>query len=412
MPEQARALVKCDERGPEVTWNFPTDRLEKRQALLDAVESVRAVVLSCADDAEEQATLPQASVDALEQAGLFALKLPTEFGGAEADPVTQIEVIEAMVMYDSAAAWGMMIGATNIALPAVMLPDEAVAQIFAGGNVPRAAGVGMPSGVAMPVNGGYVVSGRWRFASGIKHSQWLSAGVRVEDGMSGLSEIRRVVFPTEKARIADDWQVSGLKGTGSNGFTVGDLFVPEEFTWLMSDPPRRGGAIYLLGRSGFVANEHAAIALGLARRALNAIVELAQSKLRGSTSKTLIADRASFQRAIGESDLRLRAVRALVMETFESAWDVVCQGSAPDPQLQTQMRGCATLATDVAVEVTSMAFRYGGGEALYMGGELQRCHRDMDAAAQHIFVSDVVYENLGKFALGLPDVVDMTGDVR
>ena len=395
-----------------MTWNFPTYRQEKRQALLDAVERVRGVVVSCADDAEQQATLPEASVDAIEQAGLFALKLPAEFDGAEADPVTQIEVIEAMAMYDSAAAWSMMIGATNIALPAVMLPDEAVAQIFAGGNVPRAAGVGMPSGTAVAVDGGYRISGNWRFASGIRHSRWLSAGVRVENEKFASSDIRRVVFRTEKARITDDWHVSGLKGTGSNGFSVEDLFVPKEFTWLMSDPPLRGGAIYLLGRSGFVANEHAAFALGLARRALNAIVELARSKLRGSTSKTLIADRASFQRAIGESDLHLRAIRALVMETFESAWEVVCQGRAPDPELQTQMRGCATLATDVAVKVTSMAFRYGGGEALYMSGELQRCHRDMDAAAQHLFVSDVVYENLGKFALGLPDVVDMTGDVR
>lgn len=393
-------------------WDFPSDRQEKRQALLERVESVRDAVMACADEAETTSTLPMAAVEALERAGLFALKLPTEFGGAEADPVTQIEVIEAMAMYDSSAAWNMMIGATNIALSAVMLSREGMEKIFANGIVPRAAGVGMPSGTAVPVEGGFVVNGRWRFASGIRHSHWLSGGVRVDRGDAESGEIRRMSFPTEQALIQDDWQVAGLKGSGSNGFSVSDLFVPEELTWVMTDGPKRGGPLYTLGRSGFVANEHAAIALGLARRALKAIVGLAQTKMRGSTSRTLIASRPTFQRAIGEADLRLRAVRALTMEVFERAWQVVCDGNAPDPKLQTEMRGCATLATDVAVEVTSLAFRYGGGEALYLSGELQRCHRDMDAAAQHLFVSDLVYENLGKFALGLPDAVDMTGDVR
>ena len=392
--------------------SFPAAREQKRKVLLEAVESIRETVLDCANDAEQTATLPKAAVDALEGAGLFALKLPAEFGGAEADPVTQIEVIEAMALIDSSAAWCMMIGATNIASPAVMLPDEAVRQIFHNGSVPRAAGVGMPSGKAVPVNGGYRVTGRWKFASGIRHSRWLSAGVHVEADGTESEPIRRVVFPTEQAEILDDWQVAGLEGTGSNGFSVADLFVPEEFTWSMGARPKRGGPLYLLGRSGFVANEHAAIALGLGRRALNGIISLAQTKMRGSTSRTLVATRPSFQRAIGECDLRLRAVRALVMQVFEKAWDVVCAGSPPEPELQTEMRGCATLATDVAVEATSMAFRYGGGEALYLSSDLQRCHRDMDAAAQHLFVSDAVYENLGKFALGLPDAMDMTGDVR
>lgn len=390
--------------------SFPTDRQEKREALLNAVEGVRDVVKSCADESENSATLAPAAVDALEKAGLFALKLPMEFGGAEADPVIQIEVIEAMAMHDSSAAWSMMIGATNIAYPAVMLPDDGIAKIFANGSVPKAAGVGMPSGTAVPVDGGFKISGSWRFASGIRHSDWLSAGAYVDGASPPV--IRRVVFPTEQAEIADDWHVAGLKGTGSNGFSVKDLFVPKECTWVMGDQSLRGGPLYLMGRSGFVANEHAAIALGLARRSLNAIVDLAKTKLRGSTSKTLIADRPTFQRAVGEYDLRLRAVRSLVMDVFERAWTVVNEGSPPDAELQTEMRGCATLATDLGVETTSMAFKYGGGEALFMNSELQRCHRDMDAAAQHLFVNDTVYENLGKFALGMPDAVDMTGDVR
>ena len=100
------------------------------------------------------------------------------------------------------------------------------------------------------------------------------------------------------------------------------------------------------------------------------------------------------------------------MQVFEKAWETVCGGQPPDPQLQTEMRACATFATDVALDVASLAFRYGGGEALYDSSDLQRCLRDMNAAAQHFFVSDTVYENLGMFVLGLPDAVDLSGDVR
>ena len=118
-------------------WNFPAGREEKRQVLLNAVEGVREVLEAGADQAEEDGTIPQASVDALYEAGLLALKLPTELGGAEADPVTQLEVIEALARIYSAAAWSTMIGATSIAAPGAYLPDEAIEKMFAGGRPPR-----------------------------------------------------------------------------------------------------------------------------------------------------------------------------------------------------------------------------------------------------------------------------------
>lgn len=121
-------------------WNFPAGRKEKRQVLLSAVEDIREVLEAGADQAEEDGTLPLASVDALYEAGLLALKLPDELGGAEADPVTQLEVIEALARIDSAAAWSTMIGATSIAAPGAYLSDEAIEKMFVGGRPPRGAG--------------------------------------------------------------------------------------------------------------------------------------------------------------------------------------------------------------------------------------------------------------------------------
>ncbi len=383
---------------------FPAGRAEKRQALLAAVERIRETILAGAATAEENATLPPATVTALYEAGLFSIKLPAVLGGAEADPVTQMEVFEAIARLDPSAGWCTMIGATSIGEPGAFLPDEAVAQVFAGGRVPTAACGLVPTGRAAPVDGGFRLTGRWPFASGIRHAEWIAATAFV-DREPGAPEERRVfVVPAAAIRVHDNWQVAGLEGTGSCDFSASELFVPEAFTWnRLEARPRRGGPIYLLGRPGFVANECVGFALGVGRCALDAITAFAQSKRRGLKAQSAVASRPVFQRALGECDLRLRAVRALAFQLFEEAWSIVGAGRVPPPELQAAMRGVATLATEVAVDVATQAFRYGGGGALYRTNILQRCLRDINAAAQHVVVSDVAYENHGKFLLGFPD---------
>jgi alkylation response protein AidB-like acyl-CoA dehydrogenase len=159
---------------------------------------------------------------------------------------------------------------------------------------------------------------------------------------------------------------------------------------------------------GFVAVEHAGFAFGVAHRALDAITELAQSKQRGYTSGRSLAMRSAFQRALGEDELRLRAARALVVEILQEVWDRVSGGASPTLQMQVEMRSSATYATEVAVEVVTRAFRAGGGSALYESSILPRCLRDINAAAQHLMVSDIAYELQGKMALGLPDIDPMS----
>jgi indole-3-acetate monooxygenase len=389
-------------------WKFPTDCDEKRQVLLKAVEQVRGTLQAGADAAEANATLPQATVQALDDAGLFALKLPAVLGGAEADLVTQLEVLEAISYIDTSAGWCTLIGAAAIASPGAFLGNEAIAQMFTGGQVPRAAGAFMPSGRAVPVDGGYRVSGRWAFASGIQHAQWVSATVRVIQDSAATPALRRVVVPVAAVQIHNNWQVMGLQGTGSCDFSLTDLFVPAHFSWdVQRDRPQRGGPLYRLGMPAFVSNEHVAFALGVGRRALDTLLDLAQFKQRGYGQASTLAARPAVQRALGESELRLRAARALAVETYEKAWATVCAGQTLPPRLQAELRSVATLATEVAVEVTTQMFRYSGGTALYTTSVLQRCLRDINAAAQHLMVSDAAYENYGQFLLGLPDADPM-----
>lgn len=381
--------------------------VETRQRLLDAANAIAPALAEQAATDEESSTLSPETVRLLEEAGMFRLKLPAALGGAEADPATQILVLEELAYANAAASWCTMVGATALALPGAFLPNEAIETIFDGGRVPRGAIVAMPIGKTEIVEGGYRLSGRWPFASGIRHSEWLAAGAMVE--RAGNTERRMMVFPTASATIHDNWQVAGLKGTGSCDFSVDNLFVPSAFSWeVRVDSPQRGGPLYRIEHPGFVANEHAGFAIGVGRRALDTITARESDKQRGYTDKRdSLASRPAVQRFIGEGHLRLRAARTLAIELNETAWQTVCASETLPTQLQGELRAVATHCTDVALDVVTQAFRCAGGGAIYQRNILQQCLRDMNAAAQHLMVSDIAYENLGQMILGVPDVNPM-----
>ena len=376
-------------------------------ALLDAVAGIRDVLAASAAESERTATLAPAAVAALERAGLLALKLPAALGGAEADPVTQIDVIEAVSAIDAAAGWCLMVGATTIAMPGVFLGDDAIRTMFPGGRIPRAAGCYMPSGQAVEARGGYRISGRWAFASGIRHAAWVSGTARVVRDGQPTAERRVFVVPVGEVEIHDTWQVAGLRGTGSCDFSLRDHLVDTAFTWdLDRAVQRRGGPLYRLGMPGFVANEHAAFALGVARRALDTVVGLAAGKARGVTP-TVLGERGTFQRFVGAAEARLRAARALAVEANAAAWRTVAAGARLTPRQHAELRAVAVHATEAALEAVTGSFRYAGGGALYDTSVLQACLRDLNAAAQHFMVSDSAYEALGQFVLGHPTAEPM-----
>lgn len=379
---------------------FPADPAARRRALLEIVERVAPVLAAGADTAERDCTLPPATVEALESSGLLGLKTPAVLGGAEADPITQIDVLEEVSRIDASTGWCLAVGATTVGLPAAFLPDEGLADMLAGGRLPRTAGVVMPAGTATPVDGGYRVTGRWSFASGIRHAEWAGVGVRIAGDPARAREHRIVMVPSSAVTVHDNWRVAGLEGTGSCDISLADVFVPERLTWdLDMAPPRRGGRLYHLGFPAFVANEHAAFAIGIARRTLDEVAGLAGSRRRGP-ARTLLADRPAFQRALAEDDLRLRAARALVVEVYEDAWRRVEAGEALAPRDQAVLRAAAVHTTEVAVGVVTRAFRHAGGAAIFRDGVLQRCLRDVNAAAQHFVVSDSAYEAHGQALLG------------
>ncbi|WP_437669301.1 acyl-CoA dehydrogenase family protein [Sorangium sp. So ce131] len=382
-------------------------RSPERERLLAAVERVSPVAIAHAEASERLRTLAPAVVDALHSSGLLATVAPRALGGAESDPLTQLEVFEAMARADTSAGWSLIISAGIAALAGAYLPDEGVRQVFAG-PFPTFAGLQVPSGVARRVAGGYVVEGRWAFGSGVRHARWVFSGAVVapEDGAppEGPPEMISVAVPREQVVIEDTWDVAGLRGSGSEHYRIEGVFVPEALTCAFPNAPRRrGGALYEIPLVALLAPCHAGFALGVARRALDEITAAAPRRIK-AWPRLPLGSHAAFHMDLGRAEAKLAAARAYAFDALGQTWDHTRAGEPLTLEHWATIRLVQTYTTDVAAEVASFAYRAGGGSALYAASPLQRCFRDIHAATQHIGATDDAYEFAGLARLGTAEL--------
>ncbi|MEC7733785.1 MAG: acyl-CoA dehydrogenase family protein [Chloroflexota bacterium] len=376
----------------KISW--PTEQIEKRHALIEAVRLTKDDIETHFKESEEQGHLSQATADALLAAGLLGLKLPLELGGAEADPVTQMMVISELASIDTSAAWCTMVSATNVGSAGAFLPDRGIEQVFKKGNHPMIAGVGMPFGEAKKVDeSSYEISGKWPYGSGIKTSSWVTAGAKVSQKVNPI-EIR-AILSKDQVQIIENWDVSGLRGSGSNDFAVESVRIPEYMTWTGDDSPKRGGYLYNIQRPAFVVFGHTGIALGTARRALKEITSFSQDKARRWPGQNTISSNSIFQSDIAQLDLKLRAMNALATQEFEEVWQYAQEGKKLSEKDQAKIRAVGSWVTKESLDIVTKSFQYAGGTALNRNNSLQQCFRDMYAAAQHFMVSGTHFESYG-----------------
>jgi alkylation response protein AidB-like acyl-CoA dehydrogenase len=386
---------------------FPNDEAARRALLLGRVEAIGKVLQESGAQSEENATLAPQAVAALRTAGVFRLKLPMAVGGAEADPVTEMLVLERLAYHDFTSAWCTMVGATAVASLGAFLPDSALAKVFPGGKIPTASISFFPAGRAVREKGGFRLNGRWRFNSGIRHAELVLGGTVVEGTESENGGRPLVIFsalPIRDATLYDNWRdVVGLKGTGSCDFSVENYFLPEEFSFvwdLLKPKPRRGGPSLLLPPFSYVAKEHGSVAIGGALRALDELIKLATTT-QGTFRPTKLAERQVVHRQIAEADLKLRAARALMHERYEELYRKVNAGGEPDGRDIADVRAICVHATDVAIGVATMAYHFAGNTGLRHPHVIGRLLRDLNTAGIHQVMSDTAYENHGKYRLGL-----------
>lgn len=386
---------------------FPKEPEAKRKALLEAVSAIGPVLKASGPKSEELGTLAPEAVAALRDSGMFRLKLPMEVGGAEADPLTEMLVLEELAYQDLTSGWCTMVGATAIASLGMFLPKESLGRVFKDGQVPTASISFFPAGQAVRRKGGYRVSGRWRFNSGIRHAEWVVGGTVVQDSDNGNGGpiVMFSAFPAKDVTLYDNWGgVTGLRGTGSCDCSVQDYDLPEDqtFIWdLLKPQPLRGGPSYRLPPFSYVAKEHGSVALGAARRALDELVRIATTT-RGTFRSSKLDERQVVHRFIGEADLKLRSARALMHERYDQLWRKVNAGAEPDGPDIADVRAICVYATDVAIETATMAYHFAGNTGLHHPHVIGRLLRDLNTAGIHQVMSDTAYENHGKYRLGLP----------
>jgi indole-3-acetate monooxygenase len=384
---------------------FPKDRAANRALLLDGVAGIAETLRQSGPKSEELGTLAPEAVKALRDSGMFRLKLPHEVGGAEADPVTEMLVLENLAYHDFTSGWCTMVGATAIASLGMFLTPATLGRVFKDGAIPTASISFFPAGRAVRQGDGYRVSGRWRFNSGIRHAEWVLGGAVVEGGEAGGPPVIFVAFPAKDVTLYDNWGgVTGLRGTGSGDFSVENYDLPGDmsFAWdLLHPKPLRGGPGYRFPPFAYVAKEHGSVAIGAARRALDELITIATTT-RGTFRASKLDERQVVHRFVAEADLKLRAARALMHERYDALYDKTAAGHAPEGADIADVRAICVHATDVAVWVATHAYHFAGNTGLHHPHVIGRLLRDLNTAGMHQVMSDTAYENHGKFRLGLP----------
>ena len=390
-------------------WSAPVREArshERQHSPREAAAALAPRIRAAADETERQRRLSPELVRALAAAGFFRMCVPHALGGDEVDPATMIQAIETIAAADGAAGWSAMIGTTS-GVASAYLAEDAAREIYGSDPEVVTGGAFAPLGKATVVDGGYRVTGRWPFASGCEHCGWLMGGSVVLDGgrprllPSGMPDNRLMLFPAAAVRIIDTWNVAGLRGTGSHDIAVEDRFVPAAHSLsLLSDRPRAAGPLYAFPVFGLLALGIAAVALGIARRALDELIALAGGKTP-SGSRRVLAERPVIQAEVAEAEATLGAARAFLLETVGVAWDRAREAGAIDLRERARLRLAATHATLASARAVDLMYNAGGGTAVYAASPLQRCFRDIHVATQHMMVAPATLELAGRILLGL-----------
>jgi alkylation response protein AidB-like acyl-CoA dehydrogenase len=370
---------------------------------LQAVQGLAAMIGEARDEIERTRLLPAALISALEAAGIFRMWLPSALGGPELSIAEFVRVVEALSYMDGSVGWCAGLGAAYSRF-AGYLPEAVAMRIFDGNTV---AGSLAPTGRGTKVTGGYRVTGRWAWGSGIMHSNWILVTflTQGDDGpviVDGKPEMRLGFLPKlSDVEVIDTWKVGGMRGTGSHDYAVSDAFIPDEYTLEGLDPPpRHPGSLYATSLNSVYPFVIAAIPLGIATAAFDAFLSLAQVKTPVSGS-VLLRDKPTVQAMVGRSHALLQGAREFYYATARSMPDWAARGTPLTLDQRAQVRLAVTQIGEASKQVVRNLNDASGGSAVYEMCPLERHFRDIHAVTQHVQVSPNNFEFAGRVILGL-----------
>ena len=371
--------------------------------LIERAQALAPLIAREADEIERTRRLTASVVSGLIENGLYRALLPQSLGGAEAPLEVFMQMQEEVAKADASTAW--CLGQCSVcAMTAAYLDADVASEIF--NTPPGILAWGAIAHEVKVVPGGYQATARWDFASGSRQASWLGAHVRVveADGTprrkaDGSPEIRTILFPVASATLYDVWDVIGLKGTGTDSYSVENLFIPERYAALRDDPAalREKGPLYKLTTNMVFSMGFAATSLGVARATLDAAIELSRSKRPQGLAA--MRENNAVQGQIGRIEGNLRAARAYLYATAAEVWhDLIRTGNLSDDH-RVALRLAATWTIHQSAAVVDAAYHMAGATAVFAANKFERRFRDMHAIAQQIQARDTHYEDVGKAIL-------------
>jgi alkylation response protein AidB-like acyl-CoA dehydrogenase len=381
----------------------------------DYLERVRALapaLRAAASEIDDRRELPASIVDKLVEGGFFRMLLPRALSGAELLPVDYVPIIEAIAEIDASTAWCLNQN-SGCSMTAAYFSAETAQEIFGGPRGILAWGPG--PGEARTVAGGYNVTAQWAFASGSHHASWLGCHVPVVDAhgqpvreTDGTPTVRTIVFPKSETKFTDIWHTMGLRGTGSDQFSVKDLFVPEAHTLrsITRNSPRERrepGLLYSFSSLSLYAAGFAGVATGCARSMLASFIELARDKIPRGARVTLRNNNV-IQREVALADARLSAAWGYLLRGLEDITEAVSQRGHITLDERMQIRLASTFCIHTALEVADILYQAAGATAIFDDNPFERPWRDVHSVSQQLQGRQIHFETVGQHLMGLePD---------
>ena len=375
--------------------------------MLEAAKAFRPRILADRERIEAARRLPEDLARDLARRGFFRMFLPSVYGGLDLDPMQAMLVYEELASADASVAWCVWNG--NVNWTTARIPKETAQAVFADPDMILANST-RPTGRAEVVEGGYDVSGRWALVSGCQLSAWFILMCQVqEDGKSrvtssGTPELRFMLCPAAACEIVDTWSAGGLRGTGSHDVVVNNLFVPASHASFFTDPVVLAGPRYEFPHTTRVTSGLGAMALGIARGAIEVLVNLAGEKRHERTGQSVRED-PDAQAHLSVAHVLVRSARSLLFDITSQCWHGALEGHEVQTSQRAEVRLANWHAVASAVKAVDLAYLIGGASSLYATCPLERAFRDVHAITQHIGVHRRILRTTGRLLFGLqPDV--------
>ena len=355
------------------------------------------VIAAASPEHDDKRQLTRPVVEALIAGGFFSMLKTKAVGGMELRPSIFAQVTETFASVDGSTGW-VVCQSNGCSTTSAYLSPEIAQEIF-----------GWPGGIvawgppgspyeATPVEGGYRITGKWRFMSGSQNATWLGAHLRIK----GTKEVKTFLYPKSSATFHDIWHTLGLRGTASNEYSVDDLFIPHERAIYRDDARNRrsNSPLYRFTSNQLYSIGFGGVALGIARGTMDAFRQLPREKTRRGAGKPMFENNV-VQSHVAQSEARWRSARYFLHAAADEALETIEQQGEMEPDQRTRLRLASTWAIQSSREIVNTLYHDCGSMAVFEENPFERRLRDIHTVAQQGQGRILHYETVGQIMLGL-----------